>query len=100
MLVPLIPLQALVAKITELKARSTGTIFRNCEKSNDGNPEKVIKVPFKKNKYFSFYNDGFISISISEQKEITHIKYVFYGSVSQIHINPEKKRKKHQNHFL
>ena len=35
-----LPLQALVATITELKARA-GTIFRNCEKSNDGgNPWK------------------------------------------------------------
>ena len=45
-----LPPQALVAAITELKARA-GTIFRNCEKSNDGNgpPEKVIKIPFKTN---------------------------------------------------
>ena len=57
-------------------------------------------MPLKKKKN-SFYNDGSISISISEQKEQTHReKYVFYGSVSQIHINLEKKRKKHQNHFL
>ena len=41
-----------------------------------------------------FYNDGFISTSNSEQEEQTNIdKYVFYCSVSQIHINPEKTRK-------
>ena len=34
-----LPLQALVATIMELKARA-GTIFHNCEKSNDGNPRK------------------------------------------------------------
>ena len=32
-------IEAFVAKIMELKARA-GTIFRNCEKSNDGNPRK------------------------------------------------------------
>ena len=37
--VPLTELQTLVATITELKA-SAGTIFHNCEKSNDGNPHK------------------------------------------------------------
>ena len=35
----------------ELKARA-GTIFRNCEKSSDGNPGKVIKVPLKTNTAF------------------------------------------------
>ena len=34
-----LPLQAFVATIMKLKARA-GTIFRNCEKSNDGNPQK------------------------------------------------------------
>ena len=34
-----LPLQALVATIMELKARA-GTIFHNCEKTNDGNPRK------------------------------------------------------------
>ena len=33
------PLQALVATITELKVRA-GTIFCDCEKSNDGYPRK------------------------------------------------------------
>ena len=39
----------------------------------------------------------------SEQKDQTNReKYLFYHSVSQIHIglNPEKTRKKHQNDFL
>ena len=40
-------------------------------------------------------NDGFISISNSEQEEQTNReKYDFYCSVSQIHINPEKKHTK------
>ena len=44
---------------------------------------------------FQFYNNGFISISNSEQEEQTNReKYVFYFSVSQIHINPEKKHEK------
>ena len=34
-----LPLQVLVATIIELKARA-GTIFRNCKKSNVGNPGK------------------------------------------------------------
>ena len=43
---------------------------------------------------FQFYNNGFISTSNSEQEEQTNReKYVFYCSVSQIHINPEKTRK-------
>ena len=41
---------------------------------------------------------GFTFTSNSEQKEQTNKeKYVFYCSVSQIYINPEKTRKKHQN---
>ena len=41
--VSLTELQALVATITELKARA-GTIFRDCEKSNDmGTPGKGDK---------------------------------------------------------
>ena len=34
-----LPIQAFVATITKLKARA-GTISRNGEKSNDGNPRK------------------------------------------------------------
>ena len=37
-----LPLQAFVAAIMKLKARA-GTIFCNCEKSNDGNPRKKDK---------------------------------------------------------
>ena len=52
------------------------------------------KVSFKAN-YFFFYNDGFISTRNSEQKEQTNReKYVFYCSVSQIHINAEKNPRK------
>ena len=40
------PLQALVATITELKVRA-GTIFCNCEKSNDRNPSKGDKSAIK-----------------------------------------------------
>ena len=44
---------------------------------------------------FQFYNNGFISTSNSGQEEQTsREKYVFYCSVSQIHINPEKKTRK------
>ena len=40
-------------------------------------------------------SDGFISTSNSEQNEQTNREnYVFYCSVSQIHINPEKNTKK------
>ena len=43
----------LVATVRELRDRA-GTIFRNCEKSNDGNPpEKGITVPFKTNNVFN-----------------------------------------------
>ena len=43
---------------------------------------------------FKFYNNGFISTSNSEQeKQTNREKYVFYCSVSQIHINPEKNTK-------
>ena len=56
-----------------------------------GTPEQVIKVPFETNLLLKFYNDCFISTSNSEQKQQTNKeKYVFYCSVSQIHINPEK----------
>ena len=43
---------------------------------------------------FLFCNNGFIFTSNSEHEEQTNReKYVFYCSVSQIHINPEKTRK-------
>ena len=59
-----------------------------------GNPGKCEKSAIQSKLLFEFYNDGFISTSNSEQKEQTNRKkYVFYYSVSQIHINPEKTRK-------
>ena len=43
-----------------------------------------------------FYNDGFIPTSNSEQKkQKNREKVVFYCTVSQIHINLQKTRKKH-----
>ena len=44
---------------------------------------------------------SFLQVIVSKKEQIDREKYVFYCSVSQIHINPEKKtRKKHQNDFL
>ena len=60
-----------------------------------GTPGKGDKSAIQSKLLFKFYNDGFISTSNSEQKEQTNReKYVFYCSVSQIHINPEKNTKK------
>ena len=60
-----------------------------------GTPVKGDKVSLETNNFFNFYNDGFISTSNSEQKEQTNReKYVFYCSVSQLHVNPEKNTKK------
>ena len=57
-------------------------------------PGKGDKSAIQSKLLFSFYNNGFISTSNSEQEEQTNReKYVFYCSVSQIHINPEKTRK-------
>ena len=47
---------------------------------------KGDKSVIQKKLLFEFYNNGFISTSDRE-------KYVFYCSVSQIHINPEKNTK-------
>ena len=59
-----------------------------------GTPGKVDKSAIQSKLLFKFYNDGFISTSHSEQEGQTNReKYVFYCSVSQIHINPEKTRK-------
>ena len=59
-----------------------------------GTPGKGNKSSIQSKLLFEFYNDGFISTRNSEQKEQTYReKYVFYCSVSQIHINPEKTRK-------
>ena len=49
---------------------------------------KVDKSVIQRKLLFQFYNNGFISTSNSEQEEQTNReKYVFYCSVSQIHIN-------------
>ena len=59
-----------------------------------GTPGKCDKSAIQSKLLFEFYNDGFISTSNSEQEEQTNReKYVFYCSVSQIHIHPEKTRK-------
>ena len=56
-----------------------------------GTPGKGDKSAIESKLFLKFYNDGFISSSNSEQEEQTNKeKYVFYCSVSQIHINPEK----------
>ena len=96
-----LPLQAFVATILKLKAKA-GTIFGNCEKSNDGNPQKSDKVPFKtKNVFNSTMMASFLQVIVSKKERTNREKYVFYCSVSQIHINPKKKTpKKHQNDFL
>ena len=39
----------------------------------------------------------FLPVIVSKKNKQMKEKYVFYCSVSQIHINPEKTRKKHQN---
>ena len=69
-----------------------------------GTPRKGDKSAIQSKLLFKFYNDGFISTSRpnSEQEEQTdREKYVFYCSVSQIHINPKKTRKKsHHNDCL
>ena len=59
-----------------------------------GTPGKGDKSAIQSKLLFKFYNDDFISTSNIEQKEQTNReKYVFYCSVSQIHINPEKNTK-------
>ena len=57
-----------------------------------GKGDKTIKSAIQSKLLFKFYNvnDGIISTRNSEQKEQTNReKYVFYCSVSQIHINPK-----------
>ena len=87
----------------EIKTRS-GTIFRNCEKSNDGKSEPletVIKVTFKTNNDFnSTMMASFLPVILSQKNQQTQ-KYVFYCNFTQIHMNPEKKHEKtHQNNVL
>ena len=54
------------------KARA-GTIFHNCEKSDDGNPlEKVIKVPFKANYFLnSTMMASFLPVIVSKKNKQT-----------------------------
>ena len=60
-----------------------------------GTPGKGDKSAIQSKLLFKFYNDGFISTSKSEQEEQTYReKYVFYCSVLQIHMIPEKNTKK------
>ena len=60
-----------------------------------GTPEKGDKGPFRTdNSFNSTKMASFLPVK-HEQKEQTNTeKYVFYCSVSQIHINPEKNTKK------
>ena len=59
-----------------------------------GTPGKCDKSAIQSKLLFQFCNDGFISTSNSEKEEQTNReKNVFYCSVSQIDINPEKTRK-------
>ena len=64
-----------------------------------GTPGTGDKSAIQSKLLFEFYKDGFISTRNSEHKEQTNReKYDFYCSVSQIHINPEKKcEKTHHN---
>ena len=60
-----------------------------------GTPGKGDRSAIQSELLFTFHNDGFISTSDSEQEEQTDRgKYVFYCSVSQIHINLEKNTRK------
>ena len=56
-------------------------------------------LPFKTNDSFnSTMMASFLPVIVSKKnKQTNKEKYVFYCSVSQIHINPKKTRKKHQN---
>ena len=43
---------------------------------------------------------SFLQVIVSKKEQTNREKYVFYCSVSQIHINPKKNTKKNQNDFL
>ena len=45
-------------------------------------------------------NHWTLLVIMSKKEQTSREKYVFYCSVSQIHINPEKNTKKHQNECL
>ena len=52
------------------------------------------KMPFKTNHSFnSTMMASFLPVIVSKKKQTNKEKYVFYCSVSQIHINPEKNTK-------
>ena len=82
----------------EFEARELAQFFIIARNLMMGTPEKGDNSAIQIKLLFKFYNDGFISTSRlvyclvnSEQEEqTTREKYVFYCSVSQIHINPEK----------
>ena len=59
-----------------------------------GTPKKGDKVPFKtKNVFNSTMMASFLQVIVSKKEQTDWEKYVFYCSVSQIHINPEKTSK-------
>ena len=60
-----------------------------------GTPRKGDKVPFKtKNAFNSTMMASFLQVIVSKEEQTNREKYVFYCSVSQIHINPKKNTKK------
>ena len=66
-----------------------------------GTPRKGDKVPFKtKHVFNSTMMASFLQVIVSQKEQTNREKYVFYCSVSQIHINQKKIREKHQNDFL
>ena len=59
-----------------------------------GTPRKGDKVPFKtKNAFNSTMMASFLQVIVSKKEQTNREKYVFYCSVSQIHINPKKHEK-------
>ena len=61
----------------KLKARA-GIIFNICEKSDDGNSTMMA---------------SFLPVIVSKKYKQTKEKYVFYCSISQIHISKKKRKK-------
>ena len=62
-----------------------------------GTPRRGDKVglPFKtKNVFNSTMMASFLQVIVSKKEQTNREKYVFYCSVSQIHINPKKKHEK------
>ena len=59
-----------------------------------GAPRNGDKVPFKtKNAFNSTMMASFLQVIDSKKEQTNREKYVFYCSVSQIHINPKKNTK-------